>query len=227
MSPSKCAVQSCNKPAPKKCGTCKSISYCSTNCQKKDWSIHKIICAEYTSFEAINSRPADTETVVWKLAILFPDDEEKPRFIWVDCLVEEKLDDKGKKTHFEQCVKSVQKYLEDGKLFSQLKVHGFSKNSRLEFELDHLLEFWRPKTHCVDGSKENKSIMNILKKFPGHDWKGHYPVIALRKLANDNEEYSEYIAYQDVKLEDLPAIVRFFKTWDHFNKPFAEMSSED
>jgi hypothetical protein len=217
MSPSKCAVQSCNKPAPKKCGSCKSISYCSTNCQKKDWSIHKIICAEYTSFEATNSRPADTETVVWKLAILFPDDEEKPRFIWVDCLVEEKLDDKGKKTHFEQCAKSVQKYLGDGRLFAQLK--------RPEFEPDERLELLCRKTHCIDGPKENKSIMNILKKFPRRDWRG--PFIVLRELANDNEEYSEYITYQDVKLENLQAIVRFFKTWDRFGGPFAEISSED
>ena len=217
MSSSKCAVQGCNKPAPKKCGSCKSILYCSTDCQKKDWSIHKIICAEYTSFEATNSRPADTETVVWKLAILFPADEEKPKFIWMDCLVEEKPDDKGKKTHFEQCAKSVQKYLGDGWLFADLR--------RPALERDQMLEFWRPKTNCIDGLKENKSIRNILKKFPRHGWRG--PLIVLRKLANDNEEYSEYIAYQDVKLEDLPEIVKFFKNWDHSSKSLAEISSED
>jgi hypothetical protein len=147
----------------------------------------------------------------------FPDDEEKPRFIWVDCLVEEKLDDKGKKTHFEQCAKSVQKYLGDGRLFAQLK--------RPEFEPDERLELLCRKTHCIDGPKENKSIMNILKKFPRRDWRG--PFIVLRELANDNEEYSEYITYQDVKLENLQAIVRFFKTWDRFGGPFAEISSED
>ena len=38
----KCEI--CNKNAPLLCGKCKSVSYCSKECQKKDWTDHKKIC---------------------------------------------------------------------------------------------------------------------------------------------------------------------------------------
>jgi hypothetical protein len=39
----------CQKNQPKmfKCTKCQTIHYCSTNCQKNDWNIHKQICEEY------------------------------------------------------------------------------------------------------------------------------------------------------------------------------------
>ncbi len=38
----KCAV--CGKEAPKQCSRCKSISYCSADCQRSDWRRHKKYC---------------------------------------------------------------------------------------------------------------------------------------------------------------------------------------
>eukprot|EP00580_Thalassiosira_gravida_P009865 CAMPEP_0201647910 /NCGR_PEP_ID=MMETSP0493-20130528/36658_1 /ASSEMBLY_ACC=CAM_ASM_000838 /TAXON_ID=420259 /ORGANISM="Thalassiosira gravida, Strain GMp14c1" /LENGTH=147 /DNA_ID=CAMNT_0048123429 /DNA_START=30 /DNA_END=473 /DNA_ORIENTATION=- len=38
----KCAV--CQKPALKRCNQCKSIWYCSRNCQVSDWKSHKAQC---------------------------------------------------------------------------------------------------------------------------------------------------------------------------------------
>jgi hypothetical protein len=32
-----------------KCGSCKSVYYCSTECQKKNWEKHKLICKKKTS----------------------------------------------------------------------------------------------------------------------------------------------------------------------------------
>ncbi len=39
---------SCKKETSnlKKCGKCKSVSYCSRACQKQDWSTHKQFCKE-------------------------------------------------------------------------------------------------------------------------------------------------------------------------------------
>ena len=39
----KCRV--CSKEATKKCGKCKRVSYCSRDCQEKDWKYHKRSCA--------------------------------------------------------------------------------------------------------------------------------------------------------------------------------------
>ena len=43
-----CAI--CNKPEAKACSLCKSIHYCSTNCQKVDFPTHKDICKQLPTF---------------------------------------------------------------------------------------------------------------------------------------------------------------------------------
>jgi hypothetical protein len=35
----------CQKPASKHCGACKRVFYCSSDCQKADWKVHKTSCA--------------------------------------------------------------------------------------------------------------------------------------------------------------------------------------
>lgn len=40
----KCANIKCNKIATKHCSNCKIVSYCSSECQKADWKIHKSTC---------------------------------------------------------------------------------------------------------------------------------------------------------------------------------------
>jgi hypothetical protein len=34
----------CMKVAGKRCGVCQAVWYCSTACQKQDWSSHKLVC---------------------------------------------------------------------------------------------------------------------------------------------------------------------------------------
>lgn len=36
--------QVCSKPGTLRCGACKTIRYCSAECQKKDWKTHKQVC---------------------------------------------------------------------------------------------------------------------------------------------------------------------------------------
>ncbi|KAH7379249.1 hypothetical protein DE146DRAFT_761442 [Phaeosphaeria sp. MPI-PUGE-AT-0046c] len=40
-----CAL--CNDAALKQCNSCHNIRYCSTECQKADWSVHKIVCKSF------------------------------------------------------------------------------------------------------------------------------------------------------------------------------------
>ena len=37
----------CNKDTTKKCAGCKSVHYCSRECQKQDWAKHKKFCKKH------------------------------------------------------------------------------------------------------------------------------------------------------------------------------------
>jgi hypothetical protein len=65
----------CDRVGTMLCNGCKSIHYCSTACQKINWSIHKIICKDYTQF--IQSRPGSDH----HSAIYFNPAEAQPQFI--------------------------------------------------------------------------------------------------------------------------------------------------
>lgn len=45
-SASSATCTSCSKPAANKCGGCKTLSYCSKDCQSKDWPNHKATCKD-------------------------------------------------------------------------------------------------------------------------------------------------------------------------------------
>lgn len=69
----------CDAPA-KSCASCKSVAYCSPECQHTDWPVHKTLCKKIGSFAVGNPRPVDG-----KLALLFPENEKAPRLVWVIC----------------------------------------------------------------------------------------------------------------------------------------------
>lgn len=58
-----CGKPSCNKKIKiiKKCSGCLIQSYCSTECQKDDWKIHKIICPYLKQNDNL---PMDKVTIV-------------------------------------------------------------------------------------------------------------------------------------------------------------------
>ena len=39
-----CASQECSKPGNLRCSGCRTVGYCSAECQKKDWKQHKVNC---------------------------------------------------------------------------------------------------------------------------------------------------------------------------------------
>jgi len=47
-----CEEPSCTKNGSMSCGRCKSASYCSKVCQKKDWKRHKKDCGDGVSTNA-------------------------------------------------------------------------------------------------------------------------------------------------------------------------------
>ena len=41
-----CEIKECSKPGNLCCSRCKTVGYCSTECQKKDWKQHKVNCKQ-------------------------------------------------------------------------------------------------------------------------------------------------------------------------------------
>jgi hypothetical protein len=75
MSAELCAM--CSNPATSVCNICRCIRYGSKACQKDDWSVHKLLCKTFKDFNEA-SAPKD-----YYRAVFFPEDGNKPRFIWL------------------------------------------------------------------------------------------------------------------------------------------------
>ncbi|KAJ7466485.1 hypothetical protein FB451DRAFT_1561172 [Mycena latifolia] len=53
----------CSKPAANRCSACKTVSYCSQECQRRDWKEHKIVCKSLTAQNRANvARPPQVAT---------------------------------------------------------------------------------------------------------------------------------------------------------------------
>lgn len=69
----------CSSQDSKKCGGCRGISYCSKGCQLTDLTSHKLLCRYIKDYQ----EPPSPDS---RRAVLFPDEEAKPRFIWLPCV---------------------------------------------------------------------------------------------------------------------------------------------
>ena len=47
-----CSSSTCSKDATLRCGVCKVAKYCSVACQRRDWKLHKAVCAPIRSEKA-------------------------------------------------------------------------------------------------------------------------------------------------------------------------------
>ncbi|KAI9652820.1 MAG: hypothetical protein M1831_006345 [Alyxoria varia] len=70
-----CAI--CSEKQAKRCNKCKSISYCSKECQTADWKSHKLVCNQ---FACMKERPNPS----LKLGIKFLPEEGNPILIWAN-----------------------------------------------------------------------------------------------------------------------------------------------
>jgi hypothetical protein len=64
----------CNKTSTLCCSGCKNARYCSSDCQKKDWNHHKLICK---SFANLSERPTPKHF----RGLMFAAHEDNPRFV--------------------------------------------------------------------------------------------------------------------------------------------------
>lgn len=184
-----CAI--CNGSASKRCASCVSISYCSPECQKTDWSLHKMICKKLT---ALTPRPSPAH----KLGILFPVNSKDLQPVWIYC----KPVDGGPEadTGFE--VADARPLLDPEHLDSRSGVAtrcGFLTRNKLRgFQIIHRYGF------LVDGSSLNACIRHTAKGRMTRDWRG--PTVAMRLLTADDDPRG----YKDMTGADVRTAVDLF-----------------
>ncbi|CAM6113755.1 unnamed protein product [Calypogeia fissa] len=76
----------CDSNGTQFCTQCRTLRYCSKECQRIDWPTHKLLCRSFSDFR---TPPGPT----FKRAILFPVSEKTPKFIWLKILT--KYDEEG------------------------------------------------------------------------------------------------------------------------------------
>ncbi|KAF2427808.1 hypothetical protein EJ08DRAFT_699344 [Tothia fuscella] len=160
----KCAI--CEKHAAEtKCASCKQIHYCSRECQKEDWSLHKKVCKIFENFDH-SSKPGDN----YVLTLFFPVDDDKPRLVWH--LTE--------LTCEETCLDyDFTKELLNVSSCEQSTMAVFNTHMEWDAELEdevkvsETIRAWHRPCYLVDGSLLNQCIFNMV---PNHYYRGPFLV---------------------------------------------------
>ncbi|KAK8241435.1 hypothetical protein IWZ00DRAFT_70361 [Phyllosticta capitalensis] len=192
LQPKTCAI--CGKEGSKHCARCQSIDYCSTQCQKSDYPTHKLLCRTFMEFDA-SARPSPQHF----RAILFPEDEQKPKIIWLHCPWIE-----GDEGRFE--LPDVEPFLGDDSI-SRTRINF---NRRLKCYLPDYTNIRYRDAFLEGGSKLNQCIRAITNTSTTPYWCG--PIVALG--CKGFEYYSSTEKMRDVNLSDFRHLVDYFDLWD-------------
>lgn len=205
----------CFAPATSRCERCAASWYCSAECQLADWDFHKRLCSQFKNHK---ERP-DASYV---RAILFPDDDKSPRFIWLqtnDTVLDlDNLDEKlelkrllGVEKIGQQQVATTRNYC------GQLRPTTNPTNTQT-----HLLL----REECfVDGSKPNKSIGMITQGCFHFSWRG--PIVAIVTSPEDPSYSDTDPVLFDATTTDYRGLIGFFASYGQYvegEEDFAPMS---
>lgn len=183
----------CNKPNSLHCARCKSTRYCSKACQKVDWHTHKLLCPTFSDFDASN-RATDEQF----RAILFPVDEEKPKFIWLHCAWH--TDEDGSNQYPET----------DSILGPNLSMAPIQYNAVLKRNLSDTIYVCYRDTFLIDGSTPNESIAAITSTKPRqtHAWRG--PIVAYGKVGLGIDPTT----CRDLNMNDFRHVADYFLSYE-------------
>ena len=185
----------CDSTHTQACLQCHSTRYCSPECQQTDWPSHSLLCSQYLTH--IN-RP----NLSWKRAILFPPDEDKPYFIWVECKTEE--DDQVPGFTYEVCQIREHHLGKDG-AFPEYR--PIQRNALLDRNLTNTLNVIYRSTYLSDGSSVNKSVVKATQGAQGHEWRG--PILAMKKKGLGTDPGF----FLDINMQDYRNVVDYFVSY--------------
>lgn len=179
----------CNGPDAFRCGSCLHQWYCSKKCQKSDWSVHKILCAQRKDFE---TRPSPDS----RRAILFHENKSVVEFIWATV----KWFDLGDGEGVECPDDSLKAQFSTG----SLRGMAFNINQVRGRKLLKCLDIRHRDAFLRDGSKLNQGIVMATKGKAGHPWAG--PIVAMKH----QDEGDDPIYYDDIDVADFRDVVDYF-----------------
>ncbi|KAJ8680481.1 hypothetical protein QAD02_016268 [Eretmocerus hayati] len=201
-SDSKCFF--CNKSGARSCSKCHSISYCSTRCQKKDWSTHKLLCASFASFD-ISSRPTDEHV----RAIFFPVNDPRPQMVWLHLRCGENEGTKCQSVDTSPFLGLDENNQKDS------RTDVISYNHVLHRKLSNSIHVSFCNSPRHDESVANKSIANMSASGGNiHFWQG--PVTSYGSNGTVRIGIAEEITYRDLDMVDFRHIVDYLtESRDH------------
>lgn len=184
----------CNKPNAKLCTQCKSAAYCSALCQETDWSVHKSL---YKAFSSKGDRPSSEHY----LAILLPEQSNKPKLVWVEY---ENMAWDGASSWYKPLV---------SELLSEVRpVDGedrciIQRNVLRNFSLKDTTRVYFRDAYLEDGSSSNQTLLAITKNQHRYDWRGPMVVLRSRGVTLDIE------GCKDVTPADLRCAADYFTAY--------------
>lgn len=189
LAPSPCAI--CKSATKLVCRTCKSATYCSTQCQAKDEALHNLLCRELVVFMAANPRPVETSDTQHKLGLLFPGTKPWPKLIWVKTMTNRDVDDD------EAMPYDVSRY------FKGRPSVNYDGNDD-DFGSDQTIDILTPGYYWSDG-RLNECLLNLMRGCDAPSI-GVKNAIVLSRL-NPSEDVERY---QDITLNDLRGALNYF-----------------
>lgn len=186
----KCSI--CSKLTVLGCKSCNSSTYCSPECQNVDWPVHMILCRQFRDVE-------EPPEGCFRRGILFPVDQENPRFVWVPYTVRYEGDRENQDL-------DLAEFLAD--LSGVTTSLTFDNNEVRSRRLGHTIELIQP---FLGGSAVNRCISNVTQGNNRSDW--HGPVVLVKR---ELDEIS--CRYGNVNMIDFRDAVDHFIT--AFHSPF-------
>ncbi|KAF2183482.1 hypothetical protein K469DRAFT_582613 [Zopfia rhizophila CBS 207.26] len=199
-----CAM--CNKPGTMTCGGCHCSRYCSGDCQKLDWPVHKLLCKTFRDFE---TRPGNK----FKRAIYFPVSGTGPKFIWLQFEGYD-LEDKP---YYEQPVYGT--LLGEDKPATERVF--IDENMIVRRNLAHTIILAVRSTFVYDGSLPNKSVAKVDEEL-GYQWKGSFVALGMKGIRQEPR------VSDDLGTTDFRHIVDELRIQHYFNfsRPYENVQGE-
>ncbi|KAI0129928.1 hypothetical protein BJ170DRAFT_720002 [Xylariales sp. AK1849] len=154
----------CDKPGKDRCGKCNEARYCSRECQVKDWSYHKVLCKNFSSFT--DSRRPSADHV---RGILFSAAERLPKLVWLE----------QKVRNGETTVMVDQYFSKYSASLGTLTINLILENAGYG-DLGHGLITISEATEPEEGFPINKSIMALGKAGHMCAWFGNHLIVATK-----------------------------------------------